>query len=72
MSGTTPCEANFYEFGNLLGYWFEGANNPSGTRVYVVGMASNKNKLANLYGPNGVVGTTTGFCCPLEFRYIYI
>ena len=60
MSGNTPCKSNFYEFGNLLGYPFEGANKPIGTRLHVVGVTPDKNKLADLYGPNGVIGTTSG------------
>lgn len=60
MSGTTQCKSNFYEFASLLGYPFQGANNPIGTRLHVVGVTPDKNKLANLYGPNGVIGTTSG------------
>jgi hypothetical protein len=60
MYGTTPCKSNFYESGNLLGYPFDGANKPICTRLHVVGVTPDKNKLADLYGPNGVIGTTSG------------
>jgi hypothetical protein len=58
MTGSAPCEANFYEFAKLLGYPFD-APNATGHHLHTPGNAS-KDKLYELYDETGVLGTITG------------
>ena len=61
MTGPTICTATFTEFAGLLGYDFQGAETPVGKRVHIFGSEYNKNKLAPLYGMDGVIGKNRGF-----------
>ena len=60
MSGNVYCEANFYEFAKLLGYRFEGSSTPCGIRLHGP-ERTDKNRLIELYGRDGVVGDTRAF-----------
>ena len=54
MSGTSPCQASFHRFAELLGYPFEGGHRLHGPQ------RTDKDVLYDLYTENGVVGTITG------------
>lgn len=58
MTGITPCEANFYDFAEALGYPFKG-NTPCGRRLHTVDRP-NKNKLKDLYGSGVSIGNING------------
>ncbi|KAK1629283.1 hypothetical protein QYE76_003598 [Lolium multiflorum] len=53
-SGSSPCEASFHKFAQLLGYPFEGGHHLHGPQ------RTDKDVLYDLYDKNGAVGTITG------------
>ena len=59
MSGSHRLESNFREFAEVLGYPFLGSSLSTGERMHE-GPEADKNKLVNLYGKKGVVGTNIG------------
>jgi hypothetical protein len=69
MSGSTPCESNFYKFAGLLGYPFDGPN-AVGHRIHAPSRP-NKEKLSEIYGPTGVIGTITGLL-PLYDQLVHL
>ena len=54
MSGSSPCQATFHRFAEILGYPFEGGHRLHGPQK------TDKNVLFDLYDQSGAVGTTTG------------
>ena len=59
MSGNVYCEATFFEFAKVLGYDFKVISIPSGIRLHGP-ERTRKNRLAELYGPGGVLGYNVG------------
>ncbi|KAK1662579.1 hypothetical protein QYE76_050738 [Lolium multiflorum] len=54
MSGSSPCQASFHMFVEILGYPFEGGHRLHGPQK------TNKDMLFHLYDSSGAVGTTSG------------
>ncbi|KAK1662048.1 hypothetical protein QYE76_050207 [Lolium multiflorum] len=54
MSGSSPCQASFHRFAEILGYPFEGGHRLHGPQK------TNKDVLFHLYDSSGAVGTTSG------------
>jgi hypothetical protein len=54
MSGSSPCEASFHKFAELLGYPFEGGRRLHGPQ------STDKEVLYDLYTEEGAIGTITG------------
>ncbi|MEO7173450.1 hypothetical protein, partial [Flavobacterium sp.] len=64
MSGSTPCQATFHDFASVLGYRFRGTT-PCGIRIHS-SEAINKNRMRDLYGSGGMIGSMPGLLPPYD------
>ena len=72
MTGPTSLRSNFKEFGQILGYDYDGAVIESGYRMHLSGVDPDKSKLLPLCRANGVPGKARSLKQELQHHASYV